>query len=156
MPREVAAEIGELIRRKRPHAGFFNYIQEYTDGIMSESNTAVARPLPLWPYSASDNVIYHALNLRAEKRLGAGLNFLVNYTWSKSLESGSGGNSAMQQNGGTTNPLDSWNLRKEKAVSALDLPSVFVVSAGYELPFGKGKPWQAETPSPAPCWASGN
>ena len=23
---------------------------------MSESNTAVARPLPLWPYSASDNV----------------------------------------------------------------------------------------------------
>jgi len=54
--REVAAEIGELIRRKRPQAGYFNYIQEYTDGIMSESNTAVARPLPLWPYSASDNV----------------------------------------------------------------------------------------------------
>jgi hypothetical protein len=90
--------------------------------------------------SAMGNNHYHALNLRAEKRLGAGLNFLVNYTWSKNLESGSGGNSAMQQNGGTTNPLDSWNLRKEKAVSALDLPSVFVVSAGYELPFGKGKP----------------
>ena len=89
--------------------------------------------------SAMGNNHYHALNLRAEKRLGAGLNFLVNYTWSKNLESGSGGNSAMQQNGGTTNPLDSWNLRKEKAVSALDLPSVFVVSAGYELPFGKGK-----------------
>ena len=54
--REVAAAIGELIHQKRPHAGYFNYIQEYTDGIMSESNTAVARPLPLWPYSASDNV----------------------------------------------------------------------------------------------------
>ena len=54
--REVAAAIGDLIRKKRPHAGYFNYIQEYTDGIMSESNTAVARPLPLWPYSASDNV----------------------------------------------------------------------------------------------------
>ena len=91
--------------------------------------------------SAMGNNHYHALNLRAEKRLGAGLNFLVNYTWSKNLESGSGGNSAMQQNGGTTNPLDSWNLRKEKSVSALDLPSVFVVSAGYELPFGKGKPF---------------
>jgi len=54
--REVAAAIGDLIHAKRPKAGYFNYIQEYTDGIMSESNTAVARPLPLWPYSASDNV----------------------------------------------------------------------------------------------------
>lgn len=54
--REVAAAIGNLIRSKRPAPGYFNYIQEYTDGIMSESNTAVARPLPMWPYSASDNV----------------------------------------------------------------------------------------------------
>jgi hypothetical protein len=54
--REVAAAIGELIHQKRPQAGYFNYLQESTDGIMSESNTAVARPLPLWPYSASDRV----------------------------------------------------------------------------------------------------
>jgi hypothetical protein len=54
--REVAEAIGGLIREKRPHAGYFNYVQESTDGIMSESNTAVTRPLPLWPYSASDNV----------------------------------------------------------------------------------------------------
>jgi hypothetical protein len=54
--REVAAEIGRLIREKRPHAGYFNYIQESTDGIMSESNTAIRRPLPLWPYMSSDNV----------------------------------------------------------------------------------------------------
>lgn len=54
--REVAAAIGLEIRSKRPKAGYFNYIQESTDGIMSESNTAVDRPLPLWPYSASDNV----------------------------------------------------------------------------------------------------
>jgi hypothetical protein len=54
--REVADSIGKLIRAKRPNAGYFNYIQEYTDGIMSESNTAIARPLPLWPYSASLNV----------------------------------------------------------------------------------------------------
>jgi len=54
--REVAAEIGKLIRAKRPQAGYFNYIQQFTDGIMSESNTAVRRPLPLWPYTSSDNV----------------------------------------------------------------------------------------------------
>jgi hypothetical protein len=54
--REVAAEIGDLIHKDRPKAGYFNYIQESTDGIMSESNTAYKRALPLWPYTASDNV----------------------------------------------------------------------------------------------------
>ena len=54
--REVAATIAELIHRKRPAAAFLTYIQDHTDGIMSESNTAVGRALPMWPYSASDNV----------------------------------------------------------------------------------------------------
>ena len=54
--REVAAAIAELIHRKRPKAAFLTYIKDHTDGIMSESNTAVGRALPLWPYSASDNV----------------------------------------------------------------------------------------------------
>jgi hypothetical protein len=54
--REVAASIAELIHRKRPKAAFLTYIKDHTDGIMSESNTAVGRPLPMWPYSASDNV----------------------------------------------------------------------------------------------------
>ena len=31
-------------------------ISEYVDGVMSESNTSVDRPLPMWPYSASDKV----------------------------------------------------------------------------------------------------
>ncbi|MBI4893932.1 MAG: hypothetical protein HY821_25165, partial [Acidobacteria bacterium] len=54
--RRVARAFGELIHRIRPQAGYFNYLEEWTDGIMSESNTAVARPLPLWPYTSSDNV----------------------------------------------------------------------------------------------------
>ena len=54
--REVAAGIAELIHRKRPNAAFLTYIKDHTDGIMSESNTAVGRALPRWPYSASDNV----------------------------------------------------------------------------------------------------
>ena len=54
--REVAAMLAELIHRLRPQAAFLTYIQDHTDGIMSESNTAVGRALPLWPYSASDNV----------------------------------------------------------------------------------------------------
>ncbi len=78
--REIAAEIGKLIRAKRPNAGYFNYIQEYTDGIMSESNTAVARPLPLWPYAASDNV-NRARNSQPTK-MSVDLNMqFVDYWW---------------------------------------------------------------------------
>jgi hypothetical protein len=92
--------------------------------------------------SSAGNNFYNALNLRLEKRLSAGLNFLVNYTRSKNLEAnGTGGNSSFSQNGGTTNPLDSWNLHKEKSYAPLDLPNVFVASVGYELPFGAGKHW---------------
>lgn len=54
--REVAASIAELIHRLRPSAAFLTYIEDYTDVIMHESNTSVTRALPLWPYSASDNV----------------------------------------------------------------------------------------------------
>ncbi|HEY5551895.1 MAG TPA: alpha-amylase family protein, partial [Opitutaceae bacterium] len=54
--REVAAAIADLIHRLRPGAAFLTYIEDYTDVIMHESNTSVTRALPLWPYSASDNV----------------------------------------------------------------------------------------------------
>ncbi len=78
--REVAAAIGSLIHQKRPRAGYFNYIQESTDGIMSESNTAVARPLPLWPYSASDHV-NRARNSQPGK-MAVNLNMqFVDYPW---------------------------------------------------------------------------
>ena len=56
----------EIIRRLRPAAGVFHYSQEFSDGIMSESNTGVDRPLPLWPYASSDNV-NRARNSRPEK-----------------------------------------------------------------------------------------
>jgi hypothetical protein len=78
--REVSQEIGELIRRLRPRAGYFNYMQELTDGIMSESNTAVRRPLPLWPLSASDHV-NRARNSEPDK-MAIDLNMqFVDYWW---------------------------------------------------------------------------
>ncbi|MBS1875926.1 MAG: hypothetical protein JSU00_22115 [Acidobacteria bacterium] len=78
--REVAAAIGDLIHARRPQAGYFNYIQEYTDGVMSESNTAVARPLPLWPYSASDNVNRARNSQPAKMAVNLNMQF-VDYWW---------------------------------------------------------------------------
>jgi hypothetical protein len=78
--KEVSAAIGKLIREKRPEAGYFNYMQDYTDGIMSESNTAVRRPLPLWPLTASDHV-NRARNSEPDK-MAVDLNMqFVDYWW---------------------------------------------------------------------------
>jgi hypothetical protein len=78
--REVAAEIGKLIHAKRPKAGYFNYIHESTDGIMSESNTAVNRPLPLWPYTSSDNVNRARSSEPAKMSVNLNMQFM-DYAW---------------------------------------------------------------------------
>jgi hypothetical protein len=78
--REAAAKIGELIRRKRPGAAFLTYIQEHVDGVMSESNTSLTRPLPLWPYSASDNVSRARNSQPAKMAFNLCMSF-VDYAW---------------------------------------------------------------------------
>ena len=54
--KEITKNFAELIHSRRPKAGFFTYTQDYVDGTTSESNTAIGRGLPLWPYSASESV----------------------------------------------------------------------------------------------------
>lgn len=112
-------------------------------------NRQVDRPIPYingtnGVDTANGTSIYNAFNARLEKRYSGGLNFLANYTWSKNIESNGSGSSAFAQNGGTTYPLDSYNLWRERAVTPLDVPHVFVASYGYELPFGRGQRWLSE------------
>lgn len=78
--RRVAALFGRIIHEKRPKAGYFNYIHEHTDGIMSESNTALSRPLPLWPYTSSDNV-NRARNSEPQKMSVNLCMQFVDYAW---------------------------------------------------------------------------
>jgi hypothetical protein len=78
--REVAAEIGKLIRKLRPEAAFNTYIHEHVTGIMSESNTSVTRPLPLWLYSASDNVNYARGSEPEKMAFNLSMSF-IDYAW---------------------------------------------------------------------------
>src|SRR6185436_20455534 len=78
--REVAATIAGLIHRKRPAAAFLTYIQDHTDGIMSESNTAVSRALPMWPYSASDNVSRSLGSEPGKLAINLAMSF-IDYPW---------------------------------------------------------------------------
>ena len=76
---------------------------------------------------------YNALQLKAEKRSGVGLNLLSSYTWSKCLDDGSffGSNSS----GGTTpqNPFDS---AAEEGRCQYNTDHRFVTNLVYQLPFG--------------------
>ena len=63
---EVAKMIKDLIAEKRPGALFMTYIDNYTDGIVSEADYYKWRSLPQWIYSASEHV-NRALNSQPDK-----------------------------------------------------------------------------------------
>ena len=73
------------------------------------------------------NSNYNALEVSLEKRVGA-FRFLGAYTWSKSLDNGSGFQDI------ATNP---YNPRASKSLSAFDMVHNFVVSYTYDLPLAK-------------------
>lgn len=78
---------------------------------------------------------YNALQFRVQKRTSYGLNFLLNYSWSKTMDTGTGsGNNAT---------ADVWqnafDVPANYSLSKLDMRNSINGSATYELPFGVGK-----------------
>jgi hypothetical protein len=83
--------------------------------------------------------------VRVEKEFSNGLQFLLTYSWSKSLDNASASDdSFVFLGGGTTggstlgvqNPF---NLRAERAESVFSIPQIVQFSYVYELPVGRGK-----------------
>ena len=83
---------------------------------------------------------YDALQVKLQKRFSHGVQFLVTYTWSKSIDDASaiGTNGEL---GGISTIQDPNNLEGERSLSSFDLPAVLQLTYAYELPFGKGKPF---------------
>jgi hypothetical protein len=52
---DVSLKIRGVLKSKRPKAALLGTAIEIGDIAYGEANTAVRRPLPLWPYSAADN-----------------------------------------------------------------------------------------------------
>ncbi len=80
------------------------------------------------------NSNYNALQIRAERRLSAGLTFLTAYTWSKAL-SGPHDQGGLIGNGGFIGtPQDYYNMRNEHSLSGFDLTQRFVQTVIYTVP----------------------
>ena len=85
---------------------------------------------------------FHAGTLKLQKRFSDGYQFLVSYTYGKSLDYGasaaSGGGAV--GNGQTITDMDAWN-----GPSGFDVRHRAVISYVYELPFGSGRRWMADS-----------
>jgi hypothetical protein len=87
---------------------------------------------------------YHAMQWTVSKRLGSGLQFDFNYTWSKSIDLGSYGESFQDQTLGSVTAYtgliqNAWFPGQNKGVSDYDTTHLFSAFMLWELPLGKGK-----------------
>jgi hypothetical protein len=87
-------------------------------------------------WSSVGSGAYHALQLTVRKRFSAGLQFDVNYTFSKSMDLGSA-----QENGGSFSGviINTFNLAEQRAVSNYDTTHQINAYGIYDLPFGRGR-----------------
>ncbi len=125
---------------------FINRNQVPFEYALEGRNTQINRPYPMVngvviPTFSIATSNYNAFNARMENRYSFGLSFLVNYTIQKNLEEYGAGPSAFTQNGGTSIALDAYNLSREKGPAPIDVPQIFNVSYGYDLPWGPGQKW---------------
>ncbi len=77
-------------------------------------------------YVPTGNSTYEAGTLVLEKRLSSKMTFLAAYTRSKAIDD-------------IRTPLDFYNRRLEKGLSAFDTPNQFRLSGVYNIPFGRDR-----------------
>lgn len=129
-----------------------NYITDPNSGL---SASTIARYQLLLPhpqftgfegeFSPIASSIYHSVQIRAEKKFANGLQFLVSYSFSKSIDDASATDDSISWLGGGTRGGDTIgvqdpnNLRPERAASVFDIPHDLQFSYVYALPTGRGK-----------------
>lgn len=82
------------------------------------------------------NSNYNSLAVKLTRRMSSGFTYLLGYTYSKSIDDGSG-----ERIIGTDN-IDAQNeycIKCERGLSSFDQRQRFVASTLYELPFGRGR-----------------
>ena len=105
-------------------------------------NTNNARPFPkfgsIQVMSAPGHSSYHALYLKVQRRFSQGVSFLSSFSYSKSIDDGSG---VRTTDGDSLTPSNQYDLRLERGLSAFDFRKRWTTSWLWELPFGKGGRW---------------
>jgi len=120
---------------------FFGYVSV---GPLSAPTVTRGQLLRPFPQFGNINVravhegssIYHALQVKVERRFSKGFSLLAAYTFSKLLtDTGS----RLAINFPSPGIQDSNNLKAERSLGNLDVPHRAVLSFNWELPFGSGR-----------------
>ncbi|MGD0224551.1 MAG: carboxypeptidase-like regulatory domain-containing protein [Terriglobia bacterium] len=100
----------------------------------AKPNAALANT---WTWFSLGGSSYNALQVDMNRRFSHGVSIRGVYTWSKSLDDGDSLNQTTAGNapGLVSNPF---NLRADWGPATYDVRNIGVISALYELPFGKG------------------
>ena len=165
----TTAQIGDLANTQDPNPflGFItdplSPLSQPTISAYQDPNNAfgISVPFPQFTSFSGDsppiaNSIYHAGQFRAEKSFSGGLQFLVTYTVSKSIDNGSATDDSISWlgggfNGDTLGVQDPYNLRAERSVSTFDrsrvTPEVLArrLAIEWHLAFRQG---EASDPGP--------
>jgi hypothetical protein len=122
---------------KGTHLNFNRDIDQVPASELSQG--ASAEPYPqykyIWGAIFDGHSNYNALQLRAQKRMSHGIAFMLNYAWSKTMDTGT--------SNGHYETIDVWQNAADPAanygLSQLDVPQSLNGYATWELPFGKGR-----------------
>jgi hypothetical protein len=127
------------------HLVFCYNPNEVQPGTTSQASRRLIQPLNnlsnMLQCDPRNRSTYHAGQLKLEKRFSDGLQFLVSYTYGKSLDYGG---SAASGGGQTGAPQTVTNLAAGKGPSGFDVRHRAVISYVWELPFGPDKPWLSD------------
>ncbi len=101
----------------------------------------------LYVWSTIGNSSYNALQASLRRKMSAGLQFDLNYTYSKSIDLGSDAERVNQYEGGSgvagggfaSYIMNTWSPKQNRAVSDFDATHQFNANGMYQLPVGKGK-----------------
>jgi hypothetical protein len=100
----------------------------------------------LWGWRSSGNSAYHSLNITIRRAVASGIQFDVNYTFSKSIDVGSNAEriNVFDTNGGnvggfSSQVINSWSPNQLRAVSDFDTTHQINSNWVIDLPFGRGK-----------------
>jgi hypothetical protein len=82
---------------------------------------------------------YHSLQVKYQKRMGAGGNLLVAYTWAKNAGNGDTATGFLEAINNPATVQNFYDLRSEHSLLTFDVPQRLSVSYVVDLPVGKGK-----------------
>ena len=116
------------------------FFGKISSGALANRQVARGQLLRPFPQFASVGIVnvagasstYHSWQNSLSKRFSRGFTFEGSYTWSKSIDNG-------------TSHQNSYDIRASRSLSDLDISHRLVASYIYELPFGRGRHFGADS-----------